>query len=123
MSTSSETLWKLGSGSSGGGAAAAAEAGRPTAAVATHATAPTTRAIVMVPLRPIEPDDADHRRGPRRFDIHRAAREPLADRPRKGHAVVHETGVHGGPSPRVVGAVAVVAFVFGSVVLLTELPS
>ncbi|MGH2763108.1 MAG: hypothetical protein ACRDLD_11125 [Thermoleophilaceae bacterium] len=41
----------------------------------------------------------------------------------RGHAVVHETGVHGGPSPRVVGAVAVVAFVFGSVVLLTELPS
>src|SRR5918999_5015688 len=26
----------------------------------------------------------------------------------KGHAVVHETGVHGGPSPRVIGAIAVV---------------
>ena len=29
----------------------------------------------------------------------------------RGHAVVHETGVHGGPPVRVVGAVAVVAFV------------
>jgi hypothetical protein len=38
----------------------------------------------------------------------------------KGHAVVHETGIHGGPSPRVVGAVAAVAFVFGAVVLLAE---
>ena len=38
----------------------------------------------------------------------------------KGHAVVHETGIHGGPSPRLVGAVAVVAFVFGSAVLLAE---
>jgi hypothetical protein len=38
----------------------------------------------------------------------------------KGHAVVHETGVHGGPSPRLVGAVAVVAAVFGTVVLLVE---
>ena len=35
----------------------------------------------------------------------------------KGHAVVHETGVHGGPSPRTVGAVAV----FGTVVLVNEL--
>ena len=25
----------------------------------------------------------------------------------KGHAVVHATGIHGGPSPRVVGAIAV----------------
>jgi hypothetical protein len=39
----------------------------------------------------------------------------------KGHAVVHETGIHGGPSPRLVGAIAVVAFVFGSAVLLAEL--
>src|ERR671915_2368248 len=31
----------------------------------------------------------------------------------KGHAVVHQTGIHGGPSPKLVGAVAVVAFVFG----------
>jgi hypothetical protein len=38
----------------------------------------------------------------------------------KGHAVVHETGIHGGPSPRVVGAVAVVAFVFGVAVLVAE---
>lgn len=38
----------------------------------------------------------------------------------KGHAVVHETGIHGGPSPRAVGVVAVVAFVFGSSVLVAE---
>ena len=38
----------------------------------------------------------------------------------KGHAVVHETGIHGGPSPRVVGMVAIVAFVFGAVVLIAE---
>jgi hypothetical protein len=38
----------------------------------------------------------------------------------KGHAVVHETGIHGGPSPKVVGAVAAASFVFGSVVLLAE---
>jgi hypothetical protein len=38
----------------------------------------------------------------------------------KGHAAVHETGIHGGPSPRLVGAVAAVAFVFGSVVLFAE---
>jgi hypothetical protein len=36
----------------------------------------------------------------------------------RGHAVVHETGVHGGVSPRVVGAITVAAFVFGSAVLL-----
>jgi hypothetical protein len=41
----------------------------------------------------------------------------------KGHAVVHETGVHGGPSPRLVGAIAAVAAVFGSAVLLAELLS
>src|SRR3954447_25753746 len=39
----------------------------------------------------------------------------------KGHAVVHETGIHGGPSLRVVGAVAAVAFVFGASVLIAEL--
>jgi len=39
----------------------------------------------------------------------------------KGHAVVHETGIHGGPSPRVVGIAAAVAFVFGSSVLVAEL--
>ena len=38
----------------------------------------------------------------------------------KGHAVVHETGVHGGPSPRLVGAVAVAMAIFGSTVLLAE---
>ncbi len=38
----------------------------------------------------------------------------------KGHAVVHETGIHGGPSPRLVGAIAAVAFVFGSSVLVAE---
>jgi hypothetical protein len=38
----------------------------------------------------------------------------------KGHAVVHETGIHGGPSPRVVAVVAAVAFVFGSAVLIAE---
>jgi hypothetical protein len=38
----------------------------------------------------------------------------------KGHAVVHETGIHGGPSPRVVGTTAAVAFVFGLVVLVAE---
>jgi len=38
----------------------------------------------------------------------------------KGHVAVHNTGIHGGPSPRVVGAVAVVAGVLGSIVLLVE---
>jgi hypothetical protein len=38
----------------------------------------------------------------------------------RGHAVVHETGIHGGPSPRLVGAVAAVAFVFGVSVLAAE---
>jgi hypothetical protein len=41
----------------------------------------------------------------------------------KGHAVVHETGIHGGPSPRLVGAIAAVAAVFGTAVLLAELLS
>jgi hypothetical protein len=39
----------------------------------------------------------------------------------KGHAAVHRTGIHGGPSPRVVGAIAAVAFVFGVTVLAAEL--
>jgi hypothetical protein len=39
----------------------------------------------------------------------------------KGHAVVHATGIHGGPSPRLVGAIAAVAFVFGASVLAAEL--
>ena len=38
----------------------------------------------------------------------------------KGHAVVHETGIHGGPSPKLVGAIAAVAFVFGATVLIAE---
>jgi Domain of unknown function (DUF4396) len=38
----------------------------------------------------------------------------------KGHAVVHETGVHGGPPVRAVGAAAALAFLFGSLVLLAE---
>jgi hypothetical protein len=38
----------------------------------------------------------------------------------KGHAVVHETGIHGGLPPRVVGVVAAVAFVFGASVLTAE---
>jgi uncharacterized protein DUF4396 len=38
----------------------------------------------------------------------------------KGHAVVHETGIHGGPPVRLVGAIAVVAAVFGTFVLVAE---
>jgi len=38
----------------------------------------------------------------------------------RGHAVVHETGIHGGPPVRLVGALALAAFVFGAVVLLNE---
>jgi hypothetical protein len=38
----------------------------------------------------------------------------------KGHAAVHRTGVHGGPDPRVVGAILAVAFVFGAAVLIAE---
>ena len=38
----------------------------------------------------------------------------------KGHAVLHETGIHGGPSPRTVGAIAAVAGTFGTAVLLAE---
>jgi Domain of unknown function (DUF4396) len=39
----------------------------------------------------------------------------------KGHAAVHETGIHGGPPIPVVAAVAALAGVFGGVVLLAEL--
>jgi hypothetical protein len=39
----------------------------------------------------------------------------------RGHAAVHRTGIHGGPSPRVVGAIAAAAFVFGVAVLAAEL--
>jgi len=38
----------------------------------------------------------------------------------RGHVAVHETGIHGGPNPRTVGVIAVIAFVFGAVVLLAE---
>ncbi|HEV7808507.1 MAG TPA: DUF4396 domain-containing protein [Solirubrobacteraceae bacterium] len=38
----------------------------------------------------------------------------------RGHAVVHETGIHGGLSPRLVGLVAAAAFLFGSAVLIAE---
>ena len=38
----------------------------------------------------------------------------------KGHTAVHETGIHGGPDPRAVGAVAVLAGVFGIVVLVAD---
>jgi Domain of unknown function (DUF4396) len=38
----------------------------------------------------------------------------------KGHAAVHATGIHGGPSPRLVGSITVAAFVFGSAVLIAE---
>jgi Domain of unknown function (DUF4396) len=40
-----------------------------------------------------------------------------------GHAVVHETGIHGGPNPKVVGAIAAAAGGFGAVVLVAELLS
>ncbi|HEX8854117.1 MAG TPA: DUF4396 domain-containing protein [Thermoleophilaceae bacterium] len=43
----------------------------------------------------------------------------LIDRGR-GHAVVHETGIHGGPDTRVVGVVTVFGFVFGAAVLIAE---
>jgi hypothetical protein len=36
----------------------------------------------------------------------------------KGHAVVHQTGIHGGLPPRVVGVLAAIAFIFGASVLL-----
>ena len=38
----------------------------------------------------------------------------------KGHAAVHRTGIHGGPSPRLVGAIVAVAFLFGGAVLIAE---
>jgi hypothetical protein len=38
----------------------------------------------------------------------------------RGHAAVHRTGIHGGPSPKIVGTVAAVAFVFGATVLIAE---
>ena len=38
----------------------------------------------------------------------------------KGHAAVHETGIHGGPPVRVVAAIAVAAAIFGSAVLVAQ---
>lgn len=38
----------------------------------------------------------------------------------RGHTAVHETGIHGGPSPRLVGAILIAAAVFGTVVLVAE---
>jgi Domain of unknown function (DUF4396) len=38
----------------------------------------------------------------------------------KGHAVVHATGIHGGPSLWLVGIVAALAFVFGAGVLVAH---
>jgi hypothetical protein len=39
----------------------------------------------------------------------------------RGHTAVHETGIHGGPSPRLVGTITALGAVFGAVVLLGEL--
>jgi hypothetical protein len=36
----------------------------------------------------------------------------------RGHAAIHRTGVHGGPDPRLVGALVAAAFTFGTVVLV-----
>ena len=38
----------------------------------------------------------------------------------KGHAVVHETGIHGGPPVRMVAYIAAAAGIFGSAVLIAE---
>ena len=38
----------------------------------------------------------------------------------RGHAVVHATGIHGGPPVRLVGAIAAASFLFGSTVLVAE---
>jgi hypothetical protein len=38
----------------------------------------------------------------------------------RGHTAVHETGIHGGPSPTVVGVIAVLAGLFGIVVLVAD---
>ncbi len=38
----------------------------------------------------------------------------------KGHTAVHETGIHGGPPTRVVGAATALAFAFGAIVLAGE---
>jgi len=38
----------------------------------------------------------------------------------RGHTAVHKTGIHGGPSPRLVGAIAIAGGVFGAVVLIAD---
>ena len=38
----------------------------------------------------------------------------------KGHVVVHETGIHGGPPVRVVACVTAAMGIFGAAVLLAE---
>jgi hypothetical protein len=38
----------------------------------------------------------------------------------KGHAAVHETGIHGGPPVRLVGAIALAAGIFGAIVLVVD---
>jgi Domain of unknown function (DUF4396) len=38
----------------------------------------------------------------------------------KGHVAVHETGIHGGPPVKLVGAITIFAFVFGSAVLIAD---
>jgi hypothetical protein len=38
----------------------------------------------------------------------------------KGHAAVHATGIHGGPSPTLVGVIAALAGAFGIVVLVAD---
>ncbi len=38
----------------------------------------------------------------------------------KGHAAVHQTGVRGGPNPRLVAALVIAGFLFGSSVLIAE---
>jgi hypothetical protein len=38
----------------------------------------------------------------------------------KGHVAVHNTGIHGGPDPRLIGVLAALAGVFGTVVLVNE---
>jgi hypothetical protein len=38
----------------------------------------------------------------------------------RGHAVVHETGIHGGPPVRLVAWIAAIGFVFGTTVLVVE---
>jgi hypothetical protein len=38
----------------------------------------------------------------------------------KGHMAVHETGIHGGPDPRVVGVIAAAAGLFGAIVLIAD---